>query len=835
MERKSMSNRTLVKIALAVLLLTGSSFAQFGSHDVLYVVSAPTGACIAGSRLEVVITTGVVYSCQSLTWTALAGGTGISSLSITVPTGLAVSPGSLSSPGTFAFTWNGSLPVAQVPFQSLTTTGTSGPATLAAGVLNIPQYSGGGGGGIGGSGTIGTLPIFFTNTTTIGNSNVTESGGLLNVADVNGIALTATGGALYSGKIQTGTSVVVPSPNNFSTFLGSDNVYRAQLASGSLAITPASIAIPASPSTGFGVSGTGINFQTTNLTASTPGDIATYDANGNTQDSGTLGSSLANTALGNLASVGVNLALTPASDATISLDSLTKRYVNFWASGVYGWTNGSGTADTGLSRDAAGTVDVGNGTAGDKSGTLKAASINASASVSAGTAPGVCGTATGCFGATEGTAANMSVTASQDAFAADATAHAFKMTLNGGAIFLSAMNASLAPTGTIALSFASAPSGSKCVQTSGTAGLVTEAAGACGAGGSGTVNTGTATHLAYYASSTTAVSDAGADLVFNGTHTYSAATTLLFDLSGATGAAAFKVPSNTTNTASAAGAITFDTTNKNYHGFVNGADALFMNTAAAPTTNVIPKATIASGNTLYGNSSITDNGTSVTTTDTGGYVGPTFTANGTTAGFSDFAQGTTSAAVAPCNTANSACFQAPAAVTSYVANVPAAAPTNNFSAWTFSNASPSVGSFNKMQQAAFLTTTYTNATTGMTSLTGLSFSVEANTNYTMICNMAYHSSVLTDDLSVQLTGPASPTAVTITYITEVSSTGVSDGVATAFSTPITATGSPVALTNYPFTVAMTLINGANAGTVQVQAASSATGTITILPGSCQLQ
>jgi hypothetical protein len=56
--------------------------------------------------------------------------------------------------------------------------------------------------------------------------------------------------------------------------------------------------------------------------------------------------------------------------------------------------------------------------------------------------------------------------------------------LNNGAEFLSAVNASLAPTGTIALSFASAPAGSKCVQTSGTAGLVTEASSACGSGGS---------------------------------------------------------------------------------------------------------------------------------------------------------------------------------------------------------------------------------------------------------------------------------------------------------------------------------------------------------------
>jgi len=62
------------------------------------------------------------------------------------------------------------------------------------------------------------------------------------------------------------------------------------------------------------------------------------------------------------------------------------------------------------------------------------------------------------------------------------------------------------------------------------------------------------------------------DLTYS-THTFSAISTTIFDLSAATGTAAFKVPSNTTNTASAAGAIVFDTTNKNYHGFVNAADS----------------------------------------------------------------------------------------------------------------------------------------------------------------------------------------------------------------------------------------------------------------------
>ena len=63
---------------------------------------------------------------------------------------------------------------------------------------------------------------------------------------------------------------------------------------------------------------------------------------------------------------------------------------------------------------------------------------------------------------------------------------------------------------------------------------------------------------------------------------------------------------------------------------------------------------------------------------------PAFTATGTTAGFADYAQGTTSAAVAPCNTSNSICEQAPSSVTSYLVNKPGVSAngiiTNNVAA-----------------------------------------------------------------------------------------------------------------------------------------------------------
>lgn len=89
------------------------------------------------------------------------------------------------------------------------------------------------------------------------------------------------------------------------------------------------------------------------------------------------------------------------------------------------------------------------------------------------------------------------------------------------------------------------------------------------------------------------------------------------------------------------------------------------------TANILVKGGGAGATPL--NSLITDNGTSATYTGTGGYIAPVFVSSGTTAGFADYPQGTTSTAVAPCNVANSICEQAPTAVTSYLVNKPGAA------------------------------------------------------------------------------------------------------------------------------------------------------------------
>lgn len=86
--------------------------------------------------------------------------------------------------------------------------------------------------------------------------------------------------------------------------------------------------------------------------------------------------------------------------------------------------------------------------------------------------------------------------------------------------------------------------------------------------------------------------------------------------------------------------------------------------SAALTANVLVKG--GGAGAAPASSLTTDDGTTSTYTGTGGTKSPIFTSTGSTAGFVDYPQGSTSAAVAPCNTATSICEQAPTAVTSYL-------------------------------------------------------------------------------------------------------------------------------------------------------------------------
>jgi hypothetical protein len=100
--------------------------------------------------------------------------------------------------------------------------------------------------------------------------------------------------------------------------------------------------------------------------------------------------------------------------------------------------------------------------------------------------------------------------------------------------------------------------------------------------------------------------------------------------------------------------------------------------SAILNTNVLVRGGGAGG--APNNSTITDNGTTVTTTATSGFVGPAFTANGSTAGYFQCTQGTANGHA----TANTITFECPAAVTAFEIVLPGAAATG-FPYWTNSS------------------------------------------------------------------------------------------------------------------------------------------------------
>lgn len=138
-------------------------------------------------------------------------------------------------------------------------------------------------------------------------------------------------------------------------------------------------------------------------------------------------------------------------------------------------------------------------------------------------------------------------------------------------------------------------------------------------------------------------------------------------------------------------------------------------------------------------------------------------------------------------------------------------------------------------QSAYTTTSYTNATTSFTSVPNLAFPVDAGKNYSITCRITWQGSAATTGPKYQFTGPASPTAVTANALSAVTATTVTQTSATAFATSMPNAGTVTTATNFMDEVRIFVLNGVNAGTVQLQAAANGAGTLTIATGSsCQL-
>ena len=216
-----------------------------GSADGTFVSSSSTDVTTTGDLTYDLSATGTASATTFLrgdnSWSAIPGGnvgtvTEVSSTTAGDALDVAVTD-STSTPA-LAFTFAGdsteyidgagdltTFPtIPTVPFTSLTTTGTSGAATLAAGVLNVPNYaddnteytlttSGTSGDAATLVGTVFNIPtpviptVPFTSLTTTGTSGAaTLTAGVLNIPDYEAGTVTSVGGAgTVNGLTLTGT------------------------------------------------------------------------------------------------------------------------------------------------------------------------------------------------------------------------------------------------------------------------------------------------------------------------------------------------------------------------------------------------------------------------------------------------------------------------------------------------------------------------------------------------------------------------------------------------------------------------------------------------------
>lgn len=132
-------------------------------------------------------------------------------------------------------------------------------------------------------------------------------------------------------------------------------------------------------------------------------------------------------------------------------------------------------------------------------------------------------------------------------------------------------------------------------------------------------------------------------------------------------------------------------------------------------------------------------------------------------------------------------------------------------------------------QRKVLAAQYTNSTTTPSNVSGMSFFIGKGQVLTVTCHL-YYQAAATGGLNVQWTGPASPTAVIYGLSNPISITGTDNDVATAYSTLI---GNVVstATTNFDATLSFSTTNGTTAGTIQLQAASSAAAQLQIQANS----
>jgi hypothetical protein len=133
-----------------------------------------------------------------------------------------------------------------------------------------------------------------------------------------------------------------------------------------------------------------------------------------------------------------------------------------------------------------------------------------------------------------------------------------------------------------------------------------------------------------------------------------------------------------------------------------------------------------------------------------------------------------------------------------------------------------------------VSSTYTNATTGPTNVTGLSIALLSGQTYQITCNLVYQGSAATAGIAINATGPTASLVVINAIISTTTSGGAtfSTGTHTTGTYPgITPVGTVVSTgADLTAVVEYSIVTTA-AGTFQLQAAAAGTGTLTIQAGS----
>jgi hypothetical protein len=124
--------------------------------------------------------------------------------------------------------------------------------------------------------------------------------------------------------------------------------------------------------------------------------------------------------------------------------------------------------------------------------------------------------------------------------------------------------------------------------------------------------------------------------------------------------------------------------------------------------------------------------------------------------------------------------------------------------------------------------TATNSTVTPVSISQLAVPVLANTQYVMDFTIIFQSAVTTTGIQFAFTGPASPTSVLIVAETQLTDTTWQVATARSFTALTASTGVTTININYMARIRLMLVNGANAGTVQIQFASEVAATAVLV-------